>query len=71
MPFRRNLRKLHDSIPKGDPNGIHFGETFVSFDELHEVCSALMDPANSAEVETHLGKMHYTKDPPYNLRRKK
>lgn len=67
---RRRLRKLREALPKGDPNGLYLGDEFVTFDELHQTCQELMDPANAPLVESELGKMHYTKDPTYNMRKK-
>lgn len=59
-----------------NPDGIYIvdprtkQEVFVPFDELHEACKEIMElPADMIEAQT--GKMHYTQDPTYNLRRKK
>lgn len=42
---------------------------FVTFDKLHEMAQQVMDPRNSVYAEQQLGKMHYTKDPTYHMRK--
>ena len=74
-PGSRLRRKIKDSLPKIS-DGIWLrnpdtgGETYVPFDHLHEIAKDIMHPANASAVEAELGKMHYTKDPTYNMRRK-
>jgi hypothetical protein len=71
----RRRRKLPPA-PQGDPNGTWLPdherktEVFVPFDELQYMCKDMMNPANAAFAED-MGKVHFSKDPTYNLRRKR
>ena len=71
MNQRRRLRKIKEELPIADPHGLYLGAEFISYDTLHQVCSDIMHPANASFVEAELGKMHYTKDPTYNMKRGK
>lgn len=72
---RARLRKL-GPIPQGDPHGFTIHEpncpstAFITFAEIEDLCSAIMDPRNEAFVENELGKPHYSRDPTYNLRKR-
>lgn len=71
----RNRRKLPPAPPALDgvflTNPDIDQHIFVTFDELQFACAQVMEPSNSRIVEEELGKMHYSKDPTYNMRRKK
>jgi len=71
----RRHRKL-EPLPALD--GVYFhdpssptGESFLTFDQLKEGCEQLMDPKLANAVARDFGKVHYSQDPTYNLRRKK
>lgn len=70
-PNTRLRRNIIDALPKADPDGLILDNTFVSYSDLHHACADLMHPINEREVEQELGKMHYSKDPTYNMRRGK
>lgn len=59
-----------------NPTGIYIvdprtrTEVFVSFDDLHEACKEIMTLPDSY-IANETGKIHYSEDPTYNLRRKK
>lgn len=76
MTFTRHqLHKLRDAIPAGDLSGMYIHrdgvEHFITFEELQTICQAIMHPINESVVEQQFGKMHYSKDPTYNMGRKK
>lgn len=80
MPIlRKGSRAWHRaraSLPKPDPGGTWFRdpdsgrEVFIPWEHLHLMCRDIMDPKNADFVEADLGKMHFSKDPTYNLKGK-
>jgi len=64
-------RKLQPRLPPEDGVWLRNRKLgvyhFMSFDELQKTTQWVMDPCNSVFVEQRLGKMHYTKDPTYDL----
>lgn len=72
----RRRRKLGPPL-EGDPNGTWLPDpltgrqVFVPFDDLQYACKDVMNPENDWFFEQECGKMHWSKDPTYNLRRKK
>lgn len=75
MNKRQFLRKYPK--PKAPADGMFFydqitgsGEVFITFDELAQAGRQIM-AAPDHIVEAELGKMHYSRDPTYNMRRKR
>lgn len=70
-PNSRLRRQIKSALPKENPDGLYLGVEFVSYVDLNRACAEIMHPALAPLVEQEFGKMHYTKDPTYHMKRKR